>query len=85
MNLIALIFAFSFSLFNFSDTYVLEHSDKEIREVYVSQFSLNKQQVDESTKSQAPFLKFEESIYLINYDYVPVTKHLFLKTRILLL
>jgi len=85
MNLVALIFALSLSLFHISDTYVVEHFEKEIREVSVSQFSFAKQQIKQSVGIQSPLVKVINSLCFQNYDYTPVTKYLFIKIRVLLL
>jgi hypothetical protein len=85
MNFIALIFAVGFSLFHLSDTYVIESFEKETREVFVSHYSLAKQQLSHAVDSQPLIIKAKESLYFLHYDYVPVTKYLFIKIRILLL
>jgi len=86
MNFIALFFALSLSLFHISDSYVVEHYEKEIREVFVSKVSFAKQQMKQSHDSQTPVIKSAgNSLLAVSYDYTPVTKYLFIKTRVLLL
>ncbi|WP_114748525.1 hypothetical protein [Pleomorphovibrio marinus] len=85
MKLVALIVALSFSLVHLSDTYVVENYEKDTREVFVSHSSLDKQQANQSTENQTHLVKVEESPFFLYYNYIPVTKYLFIKIRTLLL
>jgi len=85
MKIVALIFALGFSICNLGSGHVVENYEKEIRELTVSHFSVAGRQLKRATELIYLPVKFAESFQQRHYNYLPVTKDLFIKIRILLI
>jgi len=85
MKIVAFILAFSFSLCHIGSGHVVESHEKEARETLVSQYSLARQHLKQTTDIISLPVEFAESLQVPNYNYLPVTKYLFIKIRILLI
>ena len=85
MKIVVLIFAICFSLGNVGSGHVVENYEKEIREITVSQYSVAGRQIKLATDLLSLPVKFAESFQVLTYDYLPVTKDLFIRIRILLI